>query len=144
MKLIGLLDSLLEGHQKVSVLVVARVRGDQVEGYMGEYVAYRKGDEVRTVHLGCFPPVTEDADAALKELGKQDDFFLGYDSDTGEYYLAIPGQRIFENAPSPALAISKALVRKAIRKEKQEPPILTTPEFEVDEEELLRSESRVN
>lgn len=145
MELLRLLDTLLCGHPKISVLVLAHTRGDKVIEIIGEYVSYKKGEEVRTVHLGCFPPVTEDADAALRELGNTEDYFLGFDSASGNFYAAIPGRRIFASGPTAALAISKALVTKAIREKKQQPPIIATAAFEVDEEELLNgSESRIN
>lgn len=120
MHLLQLLDDLLTGNQKASVLVIANIRDGIVEQFFGEYVHYKLETDTAVIHMNVFPPVTQNINAALSELGLTEDYFLGFDADSQQYFFVIPGKRIFDAAPTAALAVSKVLVRRKAAKKREQ------------------------
>lgn len=108
------------GYQQLSVSVVSLIRGTTVTRFYQEHVGYMREDDEIVAHLGCFPPVTEDVDCALRELTMYCgcDYYVGYDAKLKEYFVCVPSKQIFGASANPALAISKVLVKCAMAKEK--------------------------
>lgn len=130
MQLLQLIEKLVSGDQKISVLVTAKCRGGSAVRFFGEYVHYELNGVGATVHMNCFPRITEDVNAALQELGRKADYFLGYDAEQNCWFLAIPGERLFDSGPTPALAVAKVLVRRACAQNKGDGPLVAVPEEE--------------